>query len=386
MLCAHPAESCAQSLVTYCDPIKFYADCYLPPLSLKGARVSLSLTQIIDAASGRAMVLTANRRLARALVAAYDRQMQQQGHKAWPSPQIISYQGWLLRCLGELGEGWRLLSRHQALRLWERAIEETSRGSELELLQLSRTAERAYEAYQSLREYQVSLSGHFLTDDQIVFQQWLRRFASDCQKQQWLDQSELPARICQALRAQELSLPEKVCLVGFDQLPPGLENLQQTCRDLEGSCEQVESQPSTPMTSGLVLAQDAEQEMILAARWARRLIDQGETSIGVVVFDLQARRQRIERIFRDQLNPDAVLKLGVEETGFTLSLGTPLSDQPVISAALELLSLGPQLSLEQTALLLRMPFITGSQSEVEARGNLERELRGTGNIRSDSAA
>lgn len=331
--------------------------------------------QLIAAAQSGALILTANERLFRYLRALYDRAMQDAGEQVWNTPQIISYQGWLSRCIDQLGEGWRLLEKTQALRLWERLIEDSSRGSELELLQISKTAETAYQAYQALRENELSLEGCFLTDDQRVFRKWLNLFNAECERQEWLDRSQLAGRICQALQDSELSLPQRVLLVGFDQLPPGAELLRKTCHKLGGDCDRFELQTDAVPQVRVFAAHDADQEIEHAARWARRLLDQGAASIGVVVFDLQARRRKIERIFRDQIDPGAAAQLQDEEANFSLSLGGPLAEQGVIHAACELLAVGRQLLLEQVSFLLRTPYLGGSQQEADSRARLESRLR-----------
>lgn len=331
--------------------------------------------QIISAAQAGALILTANERLFRYLRGLYDQAMQNAGEKVWATPQIISYQGWMSRCLDELGEGWRLLEKNQALRLWEQLIEDASRGSELELLQVSKTAEKAYQAFQSLKENALTLDDCFLTDDQQVFQRWFSLFNVECQKQEWLDRSELAERICQGLHTKQLPLPQQILLVGFDQLPPGAELLRKTCQTLGGDCREFQLQAEVTPQLRHFAAQDADQEIEHAARWARRLLDQGAESIGVVVFDLQARRRKIERIFRDQIDPAASPELHDEEANFSLSLGGPLSEQGVIHAACEILAIGHQLSIEQASFLLRTPYLAGSQQEAEARSRLDRHLR-----------
>lgn len=333
------------------------------------------ISSIISAARSGALILTANERLFRHLRSRYDLAMQQAGLKIWDTPEIISYQGWLSRCLGELGDSWRLLNKNAAVRLWEQLIEDSSRGTKLELLQLGKTAEKAYEAYQLLREYDVSLAGCFLTEDQQVFSRWQEQFRLACEQQEWLDRSELPAYICTALRERRLSLPRQILLVGFDQLPPGAEQLAASCRELGVPCEQASLSGGVARKMLRYAATDEDHEIEQAARWARRLLDEGAESVGVVVFDLQAKRRKIERIFRDQIDPAATPLLHDEEANFTLSLGSPLVEQGVVHAACELLATGRQLSLEQLSFLLRTPYLGGSQKEADSRAQLDVRIR-----------
>ena len=60
--------------------------------------------QLYQAARQGNLILTANKRLSRHLHDDFDQRMLSAGKTAWDSPQIFSFEGWLLKCLGELGK------------------------------------------------------------------------------------------------------------------------------------------------------------------------------------------------------------------------------------------------------------------------------------------
>ncbi|NIR34266.1 MAG: PD-(D/E)XK nuclease family protein, partial [Desulfuromonadales bacterium] len=140
--------------------------------------------------------------------------MQDDGCTVWPTPQIISYEAWLHRCLSEAGEGWRLLSASAAQRLWEELIEQSSSGSEMELLQVPATARKAYEAHRLLGAYRCRLEDASLTEDQQVFRKWQERFLQVCRDKEWIDRAELPWKVLDILAASEQAVPGEVLLVG----------------------------------------------------------------------------------------------------------------------------------------------------------------------------
>ncbi len=333
------------------------------------------LEKIISAAASGALILTSNKRLSRHLQSAYDRQMQALGKQVWPTPQIFSLDAWFDRMIAELGEGWRLLQGPPLKRLWEQIIEADSAGSEKELLQLSATAEKARQAAQLLREYGLSLDSSALTEDQRVFRNWQQRYQQICAEQGWLDRPALTDLVCEALHRKKLVCPNRILLSGFDQLSPLLLKLRQQVEACGGLVEEIAPDISSANLPVIYAANDAQHEMHQAACWARGLLEQGAESIGVVVSDLQARRSAIERIFRDQIDPQAVLRLDEEETIFSLSLGAPLLDQGPIYAALEMLAVGYQLSLDQLSFLLRTPYLQASLSESDKRASFDSRLR-----------
>jgi len=330
---------------------------------------------IIASAVSGGLVLTANKRLARHLVATYDQQMRAKGRQAWGSPQIVSVDAWLYRCLAELGEDWRLLEGAPALRLWEQLIEKSSAGTELELLQVAATARKAYQAHQWSVTYDCQLSTYPLTEDQKIFSQWQQSYNKMLRQRDWIDKSEVPAFICQAISDGRLQVPETVMLAGFDQWSPELDALGKAIQAAGSSFEEIKPVIEPSSRQFLYPCTDPEAEMQLAARWARELLEKGATSIGIVVADLQARRKAIERAFRRQIDPSADLALQEQESRFSLSLGAPLLDQGPVYAALEILATGFRLGIEQASYLLRTPYLGGSQSEADKRSVLDRRLR-----------
>ncbi|MCD6582229.1 MAG: PD-(D/E)XK nuclease family protein [Desulfuromusa sp.] len=331
--------------------------------------------KVISAAAAGALVLTANKRLFRHLRDCFDQQMLAEGKSVWSTPQIVSYEGWLNRCLHELGEGWRLLNPQQQQCLWEQQIENSSRGTTLELLQLSKTAEKALQAHRLLNEYELTLDGQQLTEDQQIFRRWQHQYKEQCQQHEWLDQGDLPKRICAALAQGLLDLPQQIFLVGFDQWSPGLLLLMETVRAAGGHCDELSLQSEQTGRIACYAARDSRHEIESAARWARHWLDQGVESIGVVVPNLQMRRCQIERIFRDQIDPAATAALHDDEVIFSLSLGGPLAEQGVVYAALECLAIGRQLTLDQASFLLRTPYLDGAAKEADSRARLDQKLR-----------
>ena len=330
--------------------------------------------KIIAAAQSGALLLTANKRLARHLVQRFDHQMQEQGKSVWLSPQILSFEAWLHRCLTDLGEAWRLLEGFPAQRLWEQIIEEDSRGSELELLQLAATARKAQEAHQWTQTYGCRLDLFPLTEDQQAFRRWQASFLKTCRKQQWLDRADLSDLVFSAMTAGKLPRPKAVLLLGFDQRTPELEGLGRVIEGGGGNITELQPTIDPQARIARFACTDSHREVECAARWARQLLDQGAVSIGIVVPDLKARRQEIERIFRRQIDPEADLRLQ-EEVAFSLSLGAPRGEQGPVHAALEVLSAGFRLPLEQASFLLRTPYLGGAQAEADQRARLDSKLR-----------
>ena len=125
--------------------------------------------------------------------------------------------------------------------------------------------------------------------------------------------------------------------------------------------------------------EDVEQEIEYAAQWARkRLIKDPTAHIGVVVPQLSSLRQKVERTFLYELQYNTFLKPDAadQRRAFEISLGTPLSDHPLVSTALLVLRLAcGKIELPDIGSLLRSPFLGGASEELSQRSLLEAELR-----------
>lgn len=329
---------------------------------------------VISAAADGAVILTANKRLYRHLRTLYDRYMLARQARVWPSASIFSYDAWQLHQFDGLDQSGRLLSSLQQRYLWENLIAAATQGTALELLNLERTAEMAVSAHNLLSEYDVALKNQKLTADQQMFLGWRTSYLELCARQQWLDQGSLPARILQAFECGEIPLPDKILLVGFDQLPPGAVKLQDLMHSRAKVCDQVDTLAGTTGSIIRCAADDEGDETERMARWVHHLLEQGADSIGVVVPDLQRRRSLIERVLKRQIDPQGTVTFD-ETAVFGLSLGSPLANEGVVAAALACLDAGFRLSLDQASFLLRTPFISGSIREKDRRALFDRHLR-----------
>lgn len=330
--------------------------------------------KIFTTLSRGGLVLTANKRLARYLHENYDQMMRRQGFQVWETARILSYEAWLMRCFNELEGCQRLLNQFQEQWLWERQIERVNLGTELELLQLPQTAEQALKAHHLIKEYRLNPHEAELTEDQRAFMMWREQVENYCRKHGWIDKSDLPALVCDALTKGFPALPGEVLLVGFDDLSPSIELLRQTLINGGCPCHVAVPRMENQRTSRYA-AEDQNREIESAARWARALVDQGADAIGIVVPDLRSQRGRIERIFTAQLSPGALWPEENQQLPFNFSLGRGLTDSGLIHAALKFLQVEPEQGIDELSFLLRSPFLAGSQSEADARARFDVRLR-----------
>jgi len=345
--------------------------------------------ELLDALASGAVVATGNARLSRSLLADYERRMLAAGRTAWPTPAVLPLAAWLqdlyagaaLRVSTPLP---RLLAAEQEEQVWAAIIRQ---DNEL-LLRADATARRARTSWKLLRDWRLDLTDRRFEDSEngAALRRWAGRFRAHCKKHELASASDLPALLEPLVAQGVCTLPQRLLLAGFYDRAPALEALAAAL--VEAGCS-VEWPGLTAVTGQArkLRADDALHEMALAAGWARRLLKADpQLRIGIVVPDLDACRAKLDHLLRKSLAPETLLPdAPSSQQHWNLSLGRPLSKEPVVATAFGLLAL-TQAPADTAALgvLLSSPHwalprdASERRAELGRRALLDRRLRSVG--------
>ncbi len=336
---------------------------------------------LFQSLKGGETLIAKSHRQSRALQLQYSERMLGGGCKAWPTPNIVTWEGWLQRCWADFqcsssrGEQRRtqlLLSEAQEASLWETIVRRSHLARAL--MQVETTAAVAAEAWQLSCEWRIAVPSprESANGDVRAFAIWAREFDDCCRDQGWQDRARLADILAAGFEKGEIDVPEKLLLFGFDELTPQQASLFNAIMKQGATVEQCRPSAVEGIARRCPL-RAATDEIVVAAQWARRELEAGNARIGIVIPDLAARRAQAVRIFDDVLLPQAVLAgdaAGVRP--YNVSLGLPLSEYPVISAALKILDLGTgKIACEEMGSLLRSPFVGGADEERVRRALLD---------------
>lgn len=333
--------------------------------------------EVFRALDQGATIITSSRRLSRVLTQAWHSRQRALSRSTWSMPDILpldaflerQWRNWVLR--GACDDCPRLLDPLQEQIVWEQIILQSPAGETL--LQISETARTAIQAWQLVQAYKAPLDGRFeATEDWAAFRDWSQTFRERCQANHWMERARLSDFLLQRIAAGEVSNIPVLYVAGFDDLTPQQAELFETL--------DARHITATVHLSAIerYKAADATQEILAAAEWARRMLAQEpDAQIGIVVPDLKRLRPKVERIFREVLDPAG--EFGDHERSFHVSLGPALGEYPLVRAALLLLDFGiGPLSLPQAGVLLRSVFLGGAESEWSTRALLDAKLRRRG--------
>jgi ATP-dependent helicase/nuclease subunit B len=321
------------------------------------------------------VVLTASRRLARALKAAHAGQQVDAGRATWQTPDIHYWTDWLGRQLAEATDPVpQRLDTLSCQLTWERAL----RGRLPEgMLGIGGIVRQSMDAWRRAGDWEIgadTLRATARTDDERLFAAAAADVADRLKQGGWTDAAGLAAAVAALFESSPGNAPAHVAFAGFDRVSPATRRVQAA---LEGAGCRVTHVGSVDRHGELVAVacEDDESELRAAGAWARRILaDDPGASIGIVCSGLESRAATAGRLVREGFVPGWQFEPGGLSAAVDVSYGRPLSDYPAIGIALLLLRWTSEaLSGRQVSVLLRSPCWAGSDSAARAR--IELKLR-----------
>ena len=330
-----------------------------------------------------ARVCTSNRRLARHISATYDRLMLLEGLKAWETPGVMEFGEWLSSLLTEeagMGVGGTLLSKARALVLWEEVVSkdpELSKKSPGFLPYKASLVRESFEAYELLKEHKAALPKNniYLTEEARALKRWSVAYERLLSEKGFICPSMTRPLVAGLIEKREIQLQGELIFAGFEDISPALASLASAIKksgvslsfwpgDIRDEDNEIEG-----LVKGAELYSfpDMLDEVVHAARWAREKAGEGGR-VGVIVTNLALYKDFIEREFASELTPASVLLDGagsISET-FNISMAAPLSESPIVKAALELLTITEPARAKETELMwevMKSPYLHASREE-----------------------
>jgi len=338
---------------------------------------------------GDCLTLTVNSRLARWLLFNHGRQQAQAGLKVWETPIIHPITDWLKQAWLQSWPDRYVLTELQSKHLWQKVIQEDPETPDLNLLHIQGAASHAFKAYQLIQEYRLPKDPiGFLnyTEETQSFRRWMTKYQELLKEWKALDSSELLDAVCERMKQKHISLPEEITFSGFDEITPQMQDWLGFLQDqkIPTKFKPFEPFPVNSNQLNEIISkkqatvqkyEDANEEVTQCARWVRSTYKEGKT-IGIVVPKLEEYRSILEREFKAELAPSSVYPWEEKHIPFNISLGTPLSHEPMVHLALLLLSQQTKrIPLLTFSTLFTSPFLELPEAEKQFRRDLDWKLR-----------
>lgn len=273
----------------------------------------------------------------------------------------------------------RLLGPEQERVVWEQ-VTGSLPGLDA-LLMPGRAAREAQSAWRLLRDYGISpatLEAGVGADTRL-FLLAAQRYGERCRQRGWVAAGDLVWQLSSAAEQGHFA-PRRLILAGFDRLTPAQSCLSDRLRSA-GTRIQTWGAARSGSHARVSRCADPAAELAAAADWAASLLRaRPDATVGLVFLDLEQRREDVADALGDALAPGQVLPGHAgEPRAWNLSLGSPLSEWPLVDAALLFLGLWlGKGSHGDIGRLLRSPYLGGGIDEAGARAQLDLWLRAEG--------
>lgn len=331
-----------------------------------------SYLEVLQSLNKECVILTPNRRLSLFLHQLYQALKKQAGEVCWETPVILPVSTWINERWAQYVRGTFaalpvVLNAAQEQKLWETILGASTFHHYL--LQISETAHLIKSARQRLKQWLLTPDDPLFStsEDYQALHLWIAEFEKQCHINNWLDQACIPDYVREQIISGHIVVPKVIYHAGFTDLSPQLTSIFNAASD-RGTIIHAMAAETFASTIFRTSAADREDEFRLCAQWAKLQHDlDANEKIACVIPTLDTHRDRIEQLFTEVFTDKAI---------FNISAGKPLSQYPVIQAALELLALYKKnISCESLFYILSTPFIAGAESERIKRGKFDRALR-----------
>ncbi len=329
------------------------------------------------------LTLTVNSRLARWLLLEQDEQKKQAGGKAWLTPQIFALSSWLRNVWLQSWPTRYLLSELQCEKIWEQIIAQDS--ARLGILNLQGVASQTSKAFAMIHQYRLPRNPKLyeLTDEAKTFLWWTKKYEKRLASLDALDPCMLMDAVKSSMREGEITIPSTLRIMGFEEQSPQLKVFLDFLREKGTRVDFLSPVPNPETlenklndeTTHVWGYENQQREAEACARWVRSIFQPGKR-VGIVVPELEKYRALLKRELAAELAPESIFTLDKQILPFNISLASPLSQEPVIKLALNLLSMKTATVPVGTFLsFIQSPFWGYTFPPTQEIYDLERTLR-----------
>jgi len=338
--------------------------------------------------SVNSIILCPSARLARSIHNDITHQQITAGNAQWHSPDVQTLAQWLESIVAEgLLTGVidepslpYVLSAFNEQLLWEEVIAQSLKKNAFgDLFDISGLASAAIEANRYVIAWNLHVPREHQAEETRQFLHWQRAFQQRCRELGALESVRYVDWQLSHLAHGAGKLPARIEFGGFDQTAPQEQRLRDILADRGVQVTAYITAADEQAQARHIQFENQEAECRAAVAWAQaRLAENPAARLAIVTPRLSEIRNQLADLLDDVFYPQSVRPALADMTRhYNFSLGTPLAQQPVIQAGLNLLRLLTVHLLQQSdvSMLLLSPFWSASRQEADARALLDAAMR-----------
>ena len=332
------------------------------------------------------LILCPTARLVRAIQMDTAQTNRANGQAQWQSTPVHTLSGWLDSSIeaamlaGNIVQPQTLLSPFNEQLLWEDVITQSLKKNAFgDLFDVSGLASAAMQANQYMVEWKLHIPRDQMAEESRQFLQWQRAFVLACNKLNVLESVRYFDWQLHCLEQGKISFPEHIAFAGFDQTAPQEQHFREILTKRGVQVSEYLTTRTEPASTQHISLDNLEAECRAAVAWAQACLMQNPTSkLAIVAPQLSEIRNQLADLLDDTFYPASIRPSLADTTkNYNFSLGTPLIQQPIIQAALNLLRLFSAYQLQQPDIsaVLLSPFWSKNQQEADACAMLDAKMR-----------
>lgn len=342
------------------------------------------------------IIICSTARLVRGVILREQLRQQAAGHLQWQATKVFTLQQWLDEQIGNaLLTGdiasdalpMTVLSEVAEAYLWSEAISIClAKHEAAALFDIRSLAKSAIEANQLMYDWRLNeddINHDYISQETRQFLRWRHTFKALCEKQNAIDAASRSKRqiefMTELLQAQQLTLPSRIELAGFDRITPLeqslLDSLQTNGVQIQRTAMGIEQQPNIQSYA----LTDYQTECRAAVAWAKSKLEQNpQARLAIVSPILGNMRRELADLLDDTFHPNTLQPDQYESARcYDFSLGLALSEYPMVHSALQLLRFiltKPAIDYETSAAVL-LDVYWGDISELNTKAEFDAYLR-----------
>lgn len=334
------------------------------------------------------LILCPTARLVRSIQADIAHKQLQLGQNQWQSAPVHTLSQWLNDITeenlltGQIAEQSPplALSLFNEQLLWEEVITQSLKKNAFgDLFDVSGLASAAIEANRYVIAWNLHVPREHQAEESRQFSQWQRAFQQRCSQLNVLENVRYMDWQLNCLAQSTHKLPARIEFAGFDQTAPQEQHLSEILTNHNIEVAEYVTTHAKPAQAQHVCLENQEAECRAAVAWTKLNLDKNPNAkLAIVAPQLSEIRNQLADLLDDVFYPTS-LRPGLADSArcYNFSLGSPLAQQPVIQAALNLLRLFSSYQLQQADVssMLLSPFWSATQQEADARALLDAKMR-----------
>ncbi|MDB4040719.1 PD-(D/E)XK nuclease family protein [Methylophilaceae bacterium] len=258
-------------------------------------------------------------------------------------PPIHSIHRWLIKeyeefCMvSESNENFSVLNGIEEKILWEKIIQKDLKEQKFQKKQIESITEKVISADKIIREHKIKnseLKDYEFSDEEKKFNKWLNQFKSHCKQKSLISKLSFIEFFIEKQIKHNIIKNEELLLVGFDNRNPLYENLinvlnkTNSLRDFEYKEEEIKR-------SQKIECEDVEDEIKEIIIWIKQNL---KKRLLIISPGLSKYQIKLQNELDRQIQPDIYNEYNKKNI-YNSNLQRPLSKEPIITAAINLLKL-----------------------------------------------